>query len=354
MFLQHLPLWLLGGILFISCKQDPIFYAISQEVEPIAPRVSGMPTNIVALGENLYVASRFSGTIHQYRTTGWDTLSNHPGGKILELAATDAYLYALTGNGDPNSAALHKMDETGDWQPITIGGLNIQTIYGASDRIVACVMTGGGKFAIYSLKDSEDVLDTKLKEETNFVQGLAYLEGTFYLATGGDGIYTFGDNSVQQAPGSAGHNVTGIITVGDTIVGVSRSGAILYGTTSFTAVSAGAAFTGALGLWEEGEKRLLLVGIQGSSNSTSHGYREIVLTEDGNLESTIRMNTPGDDPEYSSITNVDKYNSSLRRHPIVSFLQAKDNEKTLFAATVKNGLWSYRMRNGEYAWNAEG
>jgi hypothetical protein len=135
----------------------------------------------------------------------------------------------------------------------------------------------------------------------------------------------------------------------DTVVAVSR-GDILYGPVDgkFTAASGGVVFTGGLGLWENDDAsvKLLLLGIQGGSSSTSHGYREIVLNADGTLDpGNISLNNPGG--EKSTITNVDKYNSSLRRHPVIGFLQAPD--KILFASTTKDGLWAYRNE----VWNAE-
>ena len=46
----------LGGLLWGSCNQDPIFYGISLEVEPVDPRIVGMPTHIVAIGDTFYTA----------------------------------------------------------------------------------------------------------------------------------------------------------------------------------------------------------------------------------------------------------------------------------------------------------
>ncbi|MDR3171287.1 MAG: hypothetical protein LBU17_06605, partial [Treponema sp.] len=139
-------------------------------------------------------------------------------------------------------------------------------------------------------------------------------------------------------------------------------GQLLYGdSNSFTVTSSGYNFTGALALSqtkvnEEVPVHLLLLGIHGSTSSTTHGYREIVLNTDRTLPSNLGLNTPGRDSDHSSVSNYDTYNSTLGKHPVISMLQAPDKidtHMTLFAATTKNGLWSYRSRNGEWQWNAE-
>jgi hypothetical protein len=363
---------LLTGITLISCHQSPIFFIISLEVEPVDPRISGMPTNIVQVGDTLYVASRFSETVHQYKydkdKSTWSTLPQQPGGKILDLAATNTNLYALT--GDPGSARVYKKATGDSWEvvPNDSGYPNIQSIYGVTDRLFAGAMINDREFAI--LYEDNGTLKL-LKSETKILQGVALAGTTYYLATAGDGIYTFDGTSPspEQDPipiGNSGKaedykvNVAGIITVGDQIVGVTKSGNLLYGNAEgFKSEGKGVSFTGGLALWKKAdpevsnsEVNLLLLGIQGGSTSTIHGYREIVLKPDGTLDpDAMGLNIPGVDPDHSSINNNDKYNSTLRRNPVIALFQAKDN--TLFAATVKNGLWSYRERKGEYVWNAE-
>ncbi|MDR0524611.1 MAG: hypothetical protein LBG90_01920 [Spirochaetaceae bacterium] len=321
------------GMLAVSCKQSAIFYGISQEVEPVEPRIDGMPTNIVEFGGKVYAASRFSGNIQQYQNGSWSNLS-YPGGKILELAATTTHLYVL--RGDPGSATVSQYDGS-NWATLSVSG-NIQVIYGAGDYVFACVMTGNNTFDIYK---SDGSTVTCIKTGGKLLTGAALSGTEYYLATAGDGIV---DDS-YGARYSSGGNLTGIIAVDDKVLGVTRGGSVIYGSgTSFTSFSGGVAFTGGLGLWTSNGKDLLLLGTQGSSGSTVHGYQEIVLTSGALGDMTLH--SPGTH-ENSSVQNADKYNSSLRRHPVIGFLQAPDG--ILFAATVKNGLWAYRNN----VWNAE-
>jgi hypothetical protein len=53
----------------------------------------------------------------------------------------------------------------------------------------------------------------------------------------------------------------------------------------------------------------------------------------------------------SSVNDDDRYSSTIGIHVITALHQAKDG--VLFAATTKNGLWSYRTHDGKVVWNAE-
>jgi hypothetical protein len=371
--LRRLFLGLVLGITLVSCKQNPIFFSISQEVEPRDPRINGMPTAIVQVGATLYVASRFSETIHQYGNGRWSSIPRQPGGKILELAAAGNHLYALA--GDPGSQGLRKlnMNNGGTWETVETGNADVQSIYGAGDYVFAGIMTDTGKssdgtsvngFEIWYTREDTAIL-RRLKERTAFLTGAVHDGTTYYLAVGtneiditsepGGGIYTFNGTGVTMSPaaGSEKLNMVGIIMVKDIVVGITRGGGIVYGKDgNFEVSSHSITFTGALGLWEKEGRHLLLLGIQGGSSSTVHGYREVKLRPDGTLDSgALGLQIPGEDPEHSSVTNNNKYNSTIRRHPVMGFLQAPDT--VLFAATVKNGLWSYRERDGEDVWNAE-
>ncbi|MDR2392569.1 MAG: hypothetical protein LBD93_00185 [Treponema sp.] len=338
---------LLGGLLFCSCNQDPIFYGISLEVEPVDPRLVGMPTRIVAVEDSLYVASKFSSAIHCYEgASGWKEVPKRPGGAILELAATETQLYALT--GEPGSTALYALsvsDTNADWKQITSNYGNIQSIYGAGDRLFAGAMIDTSTFGMFY--DNAGKLEA-LSGGSGFLQGAAVYAGTYYLA--GTGIYSLEGTSLTLVSDTAGITVVGLLQVGDGILGVG-DGKILYGPSGgFTVEDKGVTFTGALALWgKKGKeaKTLLLLGIQGSSTSTTHGYRELVLKEDSLDPGDMSLKTPGNNPEASSISNYDKYSSSLGKHPVMALFQAPDG--ILFAGTTKNGLWSYRNEQ----WNAE-
>ena len=339
-----------GGLLWGSCNQDPIFYGISLEVEPVDPRIVGMPTHIVAIGNTFYTASKFSKDIQAYKKDGgWHTLSPGPGGPIIDLAATESHLYALT--GEPGATALYK------WDPVTDAGEavgnagRIQSIYGANKKLFACA--GTDPFTL--LHDNGGTLE-ELSGGNGFLQGAVYKGTDYYLA--GTGIFRLAGTNLTVVTGTEGSVFSGLIVLEDQVVGV--SGQTLFVLSPEGALQEkkdmGATFTGAMALWgkkvepaqEAPEpKTLLLLGIQGSSTSTTHGYREILLSNGTLNPGDMDLRTPGRDPSNSSVSDYDKYNSSLGKHPVLTLFQAADG--ILFAGTTKNGLWSYRNDQ----WNAE-
>ncbi|MDR1302532.1 MAG: hypothetical protein LBK43_08710 [Treponema sp.] len=338
---------LLGALLFGACNQDPIFYGISLEVEPVDPRIVGMPSNIVAAAGKVYVASKFNESIHVYEGTGWQRIRG-PGGQILELAATTNQVYALTGK--PGSSSLYTLDTSAtnvDWKPVTSTYKNIQSIYGAKDTLFACAMIDTSTFVM--LWDVDETLQ-KLTGGSGFLYGAVNHGSDYYLATG-TGIYTRNGETLTLVSGSGTEPVIGLITLKDMVVGVRRDGTLLYGdSSSFTQVKeSGVTFTGAIAAWKKDNEEtdaLLLLGIQGGSTAATHGYREILLSDGSLLSTDLGLRTPGK-AEPSSVSDYDKYYSSIGKHPIVNLYQAPDG--ILFAGTTKNGLWSYRNDQ----WNAE-
>jgi hypothetical protein len=205
-----------------------------------------------------------------------------------------------------------------------------------------------------------------LQSDVSLLKGAAYDGTTYYLATAGSGIFTITDPSSgepQLVNTSGYNNIVGIIRVGDKIVAVNREdGYILYGNASgFTMVDTDASlFTGALAIYKKDDTRLLLLGIQGkSSTSTVHGYREILLNSDGTLDTAaMSLRSPGenklssvaDDPDGTD--DYERYKVTIGKQPLSSIIQAPNGR--LFATTTKEGLWSYKERgNGTFVWNAE-
>jgi hypothetical protein len=98
---------------------------------------------------------------------------------------------------------------------------------------------------------------------------------------------------------------------------------------------------------------LLLAGADGST-AYSYGYREIDLTWDGVKFDFGSFHEPGEGG--GPVNDNEQYLSSLGNNPVHHLFQAPqnvDNDMVLFASTAKNGLWSYRIREGKPQWNAE-
>lgn len=152
------------------------------------------------------------------------------------------------------------------------------------------------------------------------------------------------------------YRLNGLIAVGNKVVAVGSGGYMLAGDSSNFSEVSGACdtsypYTGALAVWTDpsnSANKLLLVGRRYSTYT--NGYWEIPL-DSGNLPSgAVTLKVPG---SSSPTTVADKstYEQSLGQKVLTALYQAPGGTlgTTLFASTLKDGLWAYR--NG--TWNAE-
>jgi len=398
-----------------SCGRDPIFFTISTEVPPREPLVPGGPTKMVVFdwatpGDGparpvLFVAS---GSLFWYApayyvdgghgnrrwdntSARWGTnigVSRPPGERIIDIAATQNYLYALTGTGTNNVVRRIRSGGDGGWQATALTG-NIQSIFGEPEgtRLFAGVRTGGRNHEIRFLDENgaNGRLPTE-GEDTGLLSGAA---GGFLSTTGrtlpdgtdmGGGI--FYAYTGARVPGSEGRMFMGMIALPNgTVIAVTRAGGFLYEVSAASAariprtggeetaatemMQSGRDATGALALWDETddegninpERRMLIVGIQGSRHATTfvNGYVEFSLTADGALDTARPRRDAGD---LLTVHDNPRYRTSIGRLPLNHLFQVPfeiDSDATFFASTQTVGLWSYRFRQGEggWQWNAE-
>ncbi|MDR2792847.1 MAG: hypothetical protein LBB61_04170 [Treponema sp.] len=364
---------ILAAVLFFSCDQYPIFYAISQEVEPTEPRIKGNPTAIVEVGESMYVASRFGRSLHSYKSGKWTPIASP--GSIMEIASDGTSLYALI--GEPIRKTEVYVYESGYERAqcrlisFTGGGI-IQTIRGTEDGNGTGYIFASTENGLFFYKkgdaagfSSNSLIPNVSKE--NIVTGAAYNidgtpNGTYYVAVVNKGIYTLNETSLNETSlsldgpvsGTDRKAVIGMLAVKDTIVAVGRDGEFLHrDSNGFEVHSTSNTFSGAMGIWRDDSAYLLLVGVQGGIYSTINGYREILLTSDRSLDpNNLGLRWPGASAP-TTVSNTDRYTSTLGLHVVTSLYQMQDS--SLFASTMKNGLWSYRTHQGqnEEVWNAE-
>ena len=420
---------ILLSLLAVSCRLDPIFFIIASETAPKKPRIEGAPTNMVVFERDypdptledpdniktvpiLYVAS---GRLHWYAKATdtnkprWDSGEysiDQPGGKIIALAATREYLYALCLTGSGISSTLRRIGRSDiKWEPVAspTGSYSlIQSIH--ADRENSYLFAGARSSrdaSLYALLYLDNNVKPPvlhaLREGTSILSGAVCQGDNYYLSTRGDGIFQIPkdnlarneidprqlDESVDEETSMRNNRMfMGMIKLenGD-IIAVERNGGALYRIRSdrpdsfermyYTApsntggISTGKYAIGALALWEaynDDAKKLLVTSIQGGLYSTSissytHGYVEFILKLDGSFNTEETRRDPG---RLQSLTdgNQDRYTASIGKHPINHLFQAPkeiDENMTFFASTQTNGLWSYRDRpdNGGWQWNAE-
>jgi len=408
-----------------SCEQDAIFSIISGEVAPQPPLIEGGPTQMIvfdwptpdgtgndAVRPVMFVAS---GGLFWYAperrddvTREWDNTTarwrpdigiTQPPGRIIDIAATQRFLYALTGDGINNTLRRTNSGMNGVWEVVGGPSGSMQSIFADGERLFAGIRTGSiGNIALYGIYSVHDGAGALAEVEVTVPEGVtntrlltgAVRDGTnYFLSTSGGSFRFDGTTAIQlrnasAAPDEEGEqpfftgSIVGMIRLPDnSIIAVGRGGSLHMVSDNSLALiprtnadgpipdqwmNTGRFATGALAIWEghiEGEegRKVLAVGVQESLTTTTfrNGYVEFTLHLNGSLNT-------GDPPRVDNLASVqgehDQYRTSLRREPINHLFQAPreiDYYMTFFASTQTAGLWSFRDRPGEggWQWNAE-
>ena len=263
------------------------------------------------------------------------------------------------------------MPSATDWENVNtsaLSGYRLFSICADGGLLFAGAWNGqdSGSPANYALFYDDGGILKYLASGTGNLSGVAFDDSgstnKYFLSTGWR-VYLYNASSNIFSTLSGSGIYPGIIQLNGQTVAVDRGG-YLY-TVSDSGLSsldtrAGYRATGALAVWSNPanpSNKLLLVGIQGSSGSSNYGYRELTLDGNGELPSSTTARLPGSCAP-SSITdgNSGRYETTLG-HRAVNYLHqatsSVDGGMTLFASTVKDGLFSYRDRNGVLQWNAE-
>jgi len=379
------------ALTFILCTcNDPIFYSISEEVKPLEPRIKGVPTNFVVYDGRMYVAS--GGTLYIYnggidQKAYWSEA--RPGGNIIQIASTGNNLYALcsTNLNNDGKTVIKRFDKANSSWPEIDGIVNdfdkIQDIFSANDILFILASTTDYStlisYAVFYIDNSGTV--NKLitnTDDTGEINGIAFDGESYFLSTKDRGVYRI-DNINDGAylinyKDTDGNDVnvrfSGIINLQDevnTILLIARNGEIYTVKDTIVKienVSMDRMATGALAIWRENDlpscNRLLLAGRQDSlsyvSSAYTYGYMELELDTNG-----IKTDKKFVEPGVEMLSTVrqggnGKYKTTIGNQAVNHLFQVPpeiDSEMILFAATQKNGVWSYRDRNGIFQWNAE-
>jgi len=397
--------------LLCTCN-DPVFYAISEQIRPIKPRISGVPTNFVICNNRMYVASGIK--LFSYYSKDGDPSKPYwyeepaPGEVIIQIAVINNKLYALCATDTNNNGKpVIKCYDNNSWTEV-LGihkdKIKIQNIIAANDilfiLVTAAITDNENQYAIlyYDGNETKQLLtaDSNIKNNTGYVNGVAYSanDDSYYLSTSENGVYKV-DNSTSPignavllngSKQSDGKHIvfTGIINLkengGDTYL-IARDGNLYKVSNSIekTNISLENMSTGVLAVWTDPvswkesndpsldppvtPKYLLLAGRQDSyTYSVSYGYRygymEIELDSAGISGSAFAE--PGKNSFSTiNINDYELYQSTLGKQPVNFIFQVPEDIDTnmiMFASTQKNGVWSCRKRNDNdfMYWNAEG
>jgi len=380
-------LFIFAFIIPLCTCNDPVFFTISQEVKPIEPRIKGTPTNFVVYNGRMYVAS--GNTLYSYNKgteKPYWSYETPPGGKILQLATTESapsgkYLYALCSTDyDISGRTVIKYYDKNNSSWAQVSGIpdnygRIHNIFEANCIIFFYATASTDRYdifyTIFFIDSSGTVkrLFTQDPNDTGELCGAAWNGTSYFLLTKNRGVYKIDNlNTSTASLIESNINFTGIINLEDTnntIFLIARDGDAYTVNNSIVTRSPfmNKLSTGALAIWRENDSSsewLLLSGRQDSLRYTvsfgyTYGYLELAINTAGiaggfaepgrNLLSSVRQ---GGNPRYQS---------TLGKQPVNHLFQVPstiDPNMTLFAATQKNGVWSYRERGSLYQWNAEG
>jgi hypothetical protein len=360
-----LPL-LCGTLLFFSCNQDDVFYQIENETELRNPLIEGGPSKIVEFGGALYVAS---GSIWAYKDGGWSKISNQPvGTKVLDIAATGKYLYAVTSTGvNLGDSRYYRGTAAGGeiaWDDVIARPPSHpypNTVYGTEDALFVGAATQSSNYAAYALLDGEREFRL-IREQTSSgagrLLGAAKWDNRYFISLESQGVFAGADlDALTLVTDSAGKgNFTGFIEVDGSLLMAASNGFICKLSPGESAVtesnsrSLGFTFTGAIAVWNDPDddtSRYLLLGRKGSnSNYSGYGYLEWDIPPPFDIKATGPV-----EPQATVSSNA-AYKNSLGKRAINSIYQTPkdvDEKMPIFASTQGYNLWACRDR----IWNYE-
>jgi hypothetical protein len=331
-------------VVLSSCAQDPIFNMIANEIEPKDPKIKGSPSKLVRVGSDIYTAN---GKLWKYSNSNWSSIGAPS--NIYDIAAGGGGLYLLSVSG--SSTAVYKL---GGGKIENSTGYNmIQGLYSDGAKPDGPVYAGAKR----SGSDSDDYAILKITGDSFTIEQtigspLAGVAGPYFV-TATSGIYN-GSNGFTLVSNSAAYSIAGIIDTKttDEVIAVTGNGRILKVTASGIeehSSSSYPSFTGALAIYEDVNRTIKFLLLGSKSGIYDLGYREM------RLDGSFALSNPGDSIPYSTVSDRDKYRSTLAKCAVNSLIQVSnaagghDGLPVIFASTQKDGLWSYR--NNE--WNAE-
>ena len=348
---------LFSCIMLAGCDQEALFWAIAHELPPITPIIGGHPSVIVRMDSTntLYVSNDIGIWYWQYNSItvpeivipNWNPMEHQPPSRIRDLAVVGNRLFALGSNG-----IVYAGNGT-TWEPDPITGPgNVQRIFGAGTYLFAGTFDGIENYAIWSMAGTGTAL-IELQSVDGLLRGAAYNGTNYILGTQGGGVYTGSGISISRDDTFPDSTIMGITSVGSTIYMVTPGAVYQYGPPHIH-IGSGHRFTGAISAWNHSGQSLLLLGIQEGSGSYSYGYREIQISPTGSFK------MPGtSDPTSmaigSGISSAIRSRAVNHLYVMPQFHSTGDDDHRpiIFAATQRNGVWSYRVRNGIAQWNGE-
>ncbi|MDR0908491.1 MAG: hypothetical protein LBM77_01880 [Spirochaetaceae bacterium] len=383
----------LGFILFSSCEQGNVLYQISLEQPPKTPLIDGSPSSLVKTANGLiYCANKTKLFVYEYENEKkWSRVSiSGASGRLVDIAAIDDTLFLLTESG--RTRTLYKGDSNATSKDsITFAELTNgsrwtpASLMAAGNYIFAAGQAGSTSedyALLYSLASGSTLEWVETSANLPLAVGMLndgtndryYVSFAANASGSGNGIKSAVPPefsalaSLPIMPDSnlgSGKGFLAFYNVGNELIATANSSlnnALIWkiqrdGSSgdsqkkSYTSVL----FSRALGIWDDGTNKYLLIGRANNYSSTSTyyywGYYTLPISGDS-VDISGSLDTLGSAMGMEG----EAYNSSIGYYGIHSFVQADSGGGTagkLFASTMNNGLWML-INNDGYQWEVVG
>jgi hypothetical protein len=341
-----------------GCKNSAIFYGISTETKPKTAFIKGSPSKLVSFLGKTWTAN---GDLFAFDGSAWSMATKPAGRLVRDLAASGSALYALVLDGA--GSALYDSADGAAWTALTnpTAYTELDKVYAAGPAGTETIFVGARKsddaaaWAVLRVNGPAlEAVKIGLGAGGNLV-GAAWDGTNFYLASSRLGIFAATTVGGLAAATAATVSVatwsdcllSGMATVGASVVAVGGNGHIVYGNAAgFTASDLGSSeFSGGLFVDERGTDDLLYLGLRATSSTYVYGYAELLLPS-GSLPAAFALRVPGAEAD-STVADKAQYAGSIGAVPVTQLFRPTGGP--LFAATVGQGLWAYA--GGE--WNTQ-
>ncbi len=321
---------------FTSCKNEPIFAAIEDEVKLKAQSVQGLISGIIVVGDNIYSANPKYVFTKKLGVTGKWSQIDTPGGMCTSLATDGGKVYAAFlehGVYVYEGNSWNKIENSSSISKIVSG----TSIIGTNAKNVVFILDGS------SFKQLKDSSGNQIR-----------LDGTLQ---GGGGRY-FGDSSALYSYASAVCSklafgeLTGIrdvckgISESDVFV-LTRSNVYHYDGTSLTGIKHEVSSPWSLSY--SSKYKLVVVG-------GSQGYTDIQMT--GSSLSGAFVRSQGWASSSTPSSSYNQYKNSVGKWLLRPILIADTKDGYIIYAGVGGadskytGLWGF-YNPGQLEWNRE-
>jgi len=342
-FLMTIAAVFLTAVFLVSCKNQPIFYAIEQEVKLKDFSVKSSIVGFARIGSDIYTANGEAVYTKKSNSTGKWTSIGSPGNLIQGIATDGMNLFGVGANG-----TVKFRTTGGSWTSVP-GSENIKMVFG--DSIVFGTGVEAGESAVYKItgtsvsKIKALKKDEKNAENTEILTGAA---GNYFATT--EGLFLQDGTAVTGTPikgkiisASKGKNANSIFVLTDKAVlyyfnGSGWSEKKVEKTTPFSIFY----FAG---------RNTVLIGCK-------QGYTEIQLTETNSLTDAKELNpgTKGSTTPPECLSQYQSVTGSYTISPVFAVGNAETYSLFVGAAaasTERNtGLWAFYSAHTK-EWNRE-